>query len=190
MNTIGYSSPLALWSVISVTRPSSSARVVGVGDQRDLLQELPERAVLGVRRVVLGGDVDELLEVLDPPLGLDRALGLERLQVAGLREQSPGAASAIGASDSARSRSTCIVPMNRRSALIAAAPEARAPARASAAASQIGLPIVFANASTRDIDVAPIPRRGELTIRVNAPTSCGLTSTVRYAIASLISARS
>ena len=44
---------------------------------------------------------------------------------------------------------------------------------------QIGIPIVLANARTRDIDVDPIPRRGELTMRVNAPTSWGLTSTVR-----------
>ena len=35
---------------------------------------------------------------------------------------------------------------------------------------------MFENASTRAIEVAPIPRRGELTIRVNATVSCGLTS--------------
>ena len=45
-------------------------------------------------------------------------------------------------------------------------------------------------ASTLDNEVDPIPRRGELTIRVNAPASCGLISVIRYAIASLISARS
>ena len=79
--------------------------------------------------------------------------------------------------------------MKRRIALTAAGPRPGT-CSGSDAASQIDIPIVFANASTRDIDVEPIPRRGELTIRVNAPTSCGLISTVRYAIASLISARS
>ena len=68
--------------------------------------------------------------------------------------------------------------MNRRSALTAAAPSAGT-CSGSEAASQIDMPIVFANASRRDTDVDPIPRRGELTIRVNAPTSWGLTITVR-----------
>ena len=40
MNTIGYSRPLALWSVINVTRPSSSLARVGIGDERHLLQEV------------------------------------------------------------------------------------------------------------------------------------------------------
>ena len=79
--------------------------------------------------------------------------------------------------------------MNRRSALTAGAPSPGT-CSGSEAASQIDVPIVLQNASTRDSEVEPIPRRGELTIRVNAPTSCGLTSVVRYAIASLISARS
>ena len=35
------------------------------------------------RGVELAADLDELLEVLDPPLRLDRALGLQRLDVAG-----------------------------------------------------------------------------------------------------------
>ncbi len=91
--------------------------------------------------------------------------------------------------DSARSLSVCIVPMKRVNALIAAAPRSGT-CSGSEAASQIELPIVFAKPSTRDIEVEPIPRRGELTIRVNAPTSCGFSSTVRYAIASLISIRS
>ena len=86
--------------------------------------------------------------------------------------------SATGAPDSARSRSSAIVPMNRRSALIAAAPRPGT-CSGSEAASQTETPIVLANPSTREIEVVPMPRRGELTIRVNAPASCGLTSTFR-----------
>jgi hypothetical protein len=36
-----------------------------------------------------------------------------------------------------------------------------------------------AKARTRLSDVCPIPRRGELAIRVNAAASCGLTRNVR-----------
>ena len=97
--------------------------------------------------------------------------------------------SAIAGRDSARSRSTCIVAMNRRSALTAAAPRFGT-CSGSDAASQTEVPVVLVKASRRDIEVEPIPRRGALTIRVNAPASCGFTSVIRYAIASLISARS
>mgnify|MGYP001792031388 CR=1 FL=1 len=71
----------------------------------------------------------------------------------------------------------------------AAAPGPGRPVRA-VARSHAAARVVLAWASGRESVVEPIPRRGELTIRVNAPTSCGLTSTVRYATASLISARS
>src|SRR3954451_9598311 len=56
---------------------------VGVGHQRDLLQEEVEGVVLGAG-VELARDLDQLLEVLDASLSLDRALGLECVQVAGL----------------------------------------------------------------------------------------------------------
>ena len=82
-----------------------------------------------------------------------------------------------------------IVDMKRRSAFCAAAPSAGTDS-GSAAASQTGIPIVSAWLSTRESDVWPIPRRGELATRVNAFASCGLTRKVRYAIASRISARS
>ena len=48
-----------------------------------------------------------------------------------------------------------------------------------AAASHTAMPIVSAWSSTRDSDVCPIPRLGELATRVNDTTSCGLASTVR-----------
>ncbi len=58
-----------------------AAERVLVGEERDLLEELRQaRLVRGL--LVLLGDADELLEVLDPTLGLDRALGLERVDVA------------------------------------------------------------------------------------------------------------
>jgi hypothetical protein len=63
--------------------PLVVAARVGVGHERDLLQEEVERVVLGAG-VELARDLDELLEVLDAPLRLDRPLGLERVEVAGL----------------------------------------------------------------------------------------------------------
>ena len=48
-----------------------------------------------------------------------------------------------------------------------------------AAASHGVIPIVSAWASTRDSDVCPIPRLGELATRVKAPPSAGLTRKVR-----------
>ena len=78
--------------------------------------------------------------------------------------------SAIAGRDSARSRSMCIVAMNRLNALTAG-PPSPGTCSGSDAASQIDVPVVLENASSRDIEVEPIPRRGELTIRVNAPAS-------------------
>ena len=56
-----------------------------VGVERDLLEEARQRRLRrGV--LVLLGDADDFLEVLHAPLGLDRALGLERLEVAAALE--------------------------------------------------------------------------------------------------------
>ena len=62
------------------------AQAVLFGDQRDLRQELLQWGVRGIPfqlaiGVELPGDADQLLEVLDPSLGLDGALGLQRLDV-------------------------------------------------------------------------------------------------------------
>ena len=89
MKTAWYSRPLALWSVIRVTMLSSSLSSSCSVIRRDLLEELLERRDLALALelavgVELAGDADQLLEVLDPALGLDRALRLERLDVAGL----------------------------------------------------------------------------------------------------------
>ena len=51
-------------------------QLVGVGDERHLLEELVDAGEL-VRRP------DELVEVLQPPVGLDRVLGLQLGEVAG-----------------------------------------------------------------------------------------------------------
>ena len=56
-----------------------------VGVERDLLQEGREGRVLRLL-APLARDRDELLEVLHAALRLDRALGLERLQVAAALE--------------------------------------------------------------------------------------------------------
>ena len=79
--------------------------------------------------------------------------------------------------------------MKRSKALIAAVPSPGT-AAGSAAVSHTDSPVVLACATTRDSDVWPIPRRGEFTIRVKPTTSAGFLRTVRYATASLISARS
>ena len=68
--------------------------------------------------------------------------------------------------------------MKRPSARIAA-PPSPGTAAGSAAASQMLAPIVCAWAMTRPSDVWPIPRRGELTTRVNETTSKGLARIVR-----------
>src|SRR3954452_20976960 len=63
-------------------RAVAAARVL-VGVERDLLQERRESLVLCLRLLApLARDRDELPEVLDPGLRLDRALGLEGLHVA------------------------------------------------------------------------------------------------------------
>ena len=144
MKTIGYSRPLALCSVISVTRPSSSRARVGVGDERDLLQEDVEAVLVGLGGgVELARDLDELLQVLEAALGLDRALGLERVEVARLvqqrLEQVADRDALLGARRAARSSSS----MKRSSALTAAAPRPGT-AAGSAAASQTLMPIVSA----------------------------------------------
>src|SRR5215218_267453 len=62
------------------------AQGVLLREQRDLLQELLDRALLG-GGVVLPRNPHELFEVLEPTLRLDRALGAQRLGVAGLVER-------------------------------------------------------------------------------------------------------
>ena len=133
MKTIGYSRPLALCSVISVTRPSSSLRVSASATSATCCRKMS--SVLLLRLAVASNsraDLDKLLEVLDAPLRLDRALGLERLDVARLREHRLQQVTDRDALGSPRARSSSIVSMKRRSALTAAVPRPgtrRAPPR-------------------------------------------------------------
>ena len=61
-------------------------QVVLLGEEGDLLEELLDGGLVRVP-VVLARHAHELLQVLEPPLGLDRALGLERRQVTGVLER-------------------------------------------------------------------------------------------------------
>ena len=72
--------------------------------------------------------------------------------------------------------------------LSGAAPTPASSARASACHSQI--PCASANVTSRAIDESPMPRRGRFAMRISDTASAGLSSTCRYAIRSLISARS
>ena len=88
MKAASYSSPFALWRLISVIRLSGVADAVLLGEEADLREELLERRVLALLAldlavdVELAGDAHELLQVLHAPFGLERALGLERVEVA------------------------------------------------------------------------------------------------------------
>ena len=62
------------------------AQVVLLGEERELLEELLNRALLG-GGVVLARHAHQLLEVLEPALRLDRALRLKGLGVAALLER-------------------------------------------------------------------------------------------------------
>ena len=165
--------------VIRVTLDSSRFEVVLVGVERDRLQELLERRELGwsldlAVGVELRRDADQLLEVLDPALGLDRALGPQRVEVAGALQQSPRSSSATGAAlelgaelldqlDEAADR------LDRRGAQprhLLGAP-ARPP-RSSAR-------WCWRERGSRPWLVSPIPRRGELTTREKLTWSAGLT---------------
>src|SRR4051794_2257525 len=86
MNTIGYSRPFALWRVISVTRPSSSRRVSASATSAICWRKASSVSAPSSARASNSRDLDELLEVLDAPLRLDRPLGLERVDVARLAE--------------------------------------------------------------------------------------------------------
>ena len=159
MKTTGYSRPFALCSVISVTRPSSSLARVGVGDERDLLEEDVEPVVARARRRRrTRARPRRALAGSPPALGLDRALGLERVQVAALVQDRLEQVADRARPARARSRSAVIVSMKRPIALTAAEPRPGT-AAGSAAASQMLMPIVLACAEhareRRLADAAP-----------------------------------
>jgi hypothetical protein len=86
---------------------------IGVGDQCDLGRNASRRSASSraAARHRTAGDLDQLVEVLDPALGLDRTLRLQPLEVAGLVQD--GFEQIADRTSSARSRSDAIVPMKR-----------------------------------------------------------------------------
>ena len=81
-----------------------------------------------------------------------------------------------------------MIVWNPRTAFTAAVPSPAA--SGSAIASKRLIPIASACVTRRCSDVSPIPRRGRFAMRMSETASLGLWMTERYAIASLISARS
>ena len=90
MKTVSYSSPFALWRVISVTLSPPRRSSASCSEQSEFCCRYSSSGVdLAVAlelalAVELGGDPDQRLEVLGPPFGLDRPLRRQRFQVAGL----------------------------------------------------------------------------------------------------------
>ena len=82
--------------------------LVGVGDQRDLLQEVGQGALsLAGGGVVLAATANPLGQVLDPALRLDRPLGLgARPCSRSPAPTAPSSSSAVGTPASTRWRST------------------------------------------------------------------------------------
>ena len=109
-----------------------------------------QRRLLGAL-VVLGGHADELLEVLDATLGLERVLALEHGRVAALVEHPPHERS-----DRRRRRR-------------------RGPPGVYHGVS----PSVWASVCSRPIAVGPRPRRGMLTMRSRRCSSAGLLMIAR-----------
>ena len=144
-----------------------------------------ERRLLGLL-TVLARDADELLEVLDPPARLDRPLGLESVERARLLEH---ALEELVHVELLRERHE---RLHRR---VEAADRA---ARRGGDTRRLGIGHrleeraagVLRVRDERCSDVSPIPRRGRFAIRRSDVASCGFTSTLRYAVASRISARS
>ena len=215
-NTTGNSSPFAECSVISVTELCLGIVLVEVGDERDRLEErLHARQPVGIvdaaarrlgrrrrrrrsRRARRGrrastcssnsrADADELLQVLDAALRLDRALGLELGEVAAAlehrferrrrRRRRPRRSTSSISSSRSRDPAERLAGDARRG-------------RRRAAPSRNVTPAPCAYASTFATDVSPTPRCGVLTMRFHDTSSSGFTSARRYASASLTSRRS
>ena len=164
-----------------VQRHQGDVRALGVervlvGEERDLLQERVERGLLLAAFLVLARDPDELLEVLDPALRLERALGLEHVHVAARRERL--------LEQALRAQTRPPRPAGRRSAPRTRAPCPRAAAEsetdaACSIASISDQPMSDACSASRSSVVWPMPRRGRFTIRRSDTSSAGLAITWR-----------
>ena len=121
----------------------------------------------------------ELLEVLDPALRLDRPLGLERLEVAGLvqhlLEQLADGRAAVRA---------LLQPLHRRHEAVERLARRRAERGDVVGLARPrptpGCPSCPRGRARATATSARARACGELAIRVNAPASCGLTRNVRY----------
>ena len=85
--TTGNSSPLALCSVIRVTSARSTSSESWSEKSEISWRNASSEASSWPRVLVLARDPDQLLEVLDPALRLEGALGLEHVHVAARRER-------------------------------------------------------------------------------------------------------
>ena len=147
-----------------------------VGVERDLLQEAGQ-ARLRRLLLVLARDADELLQVLDPPLRLDRPLGLERLQVAGAVEHRPRPSPAR----SAPAPPTAAREQRARRAFTAfsgAAPTPGLLAEVERLPERDPAAVGIAPGAATSV-ASPIPRRGRLAMRSSETASNGLSITCR-----------
>ena len=167
---------------LGVVHRHQGDELVGVGEgvdvavERYLLQEAVEAGLLGPL-VVLAGHADELLEVLEAALGLQRALALEGRLVAALVEHAahhlaggPAGEPGLQALDEAHE-----VEQPAHGAGAEAGDRRRRPASPATGSP----PSSSACACRRCRLVAPMPRLGTLTTRSSRCESSGFTSTVR-----------
>ena len=160
--------------------------LVLLGDERHLLEELGE-APVGRSLFELGRHTAELAEVLDPALGLDGPLRLELEQVAGLGGRR------LDHPLRRRARLERLLQALHHADEPRDAPFARAPRSAISSArlvaSRNGIRSIAANASSAATVASPMPRLGVFTTRRALITSCGFSSSRRYARTSLTSLR-
>ena len=164
-----------------VAARSSVDQRVGVGDQRDLLQEAGERRLLGAR-VVLARDADELLQVLDAARGLDRAARPRAARSRPMRPERSSTPRAASPTPRARRRDRAarrIKPRKPRTAALGGRREAGALGIGDAhpTASRRAKPARARPGGRRSS--SPMPRRGWLMMRRSEISSAGLSSTLQ-----------
>ena len=159
---------------MSVTRPPSSTSS-SWSEKSEICWRNSERLGSSGDLLVLARDADELLQVLDPPLGLDGPLGLERLDVAGLLEDALDELGTESSWDCAMRDSMSV--RSFVTDLSGAAPQPASSPRPSA--SQRLRFCASAKVWRRASVVSPIPRRGRFAIRSSETASAGLSITCR-----------
>ena len=145
--------------------------LVGVGDQRDLLEELVEPGELA-------GRADQLAEVLDPAGRLDRVLGLQLGEVAAVVERR------LQQVAGRRRSSAASTPRSSSSSTNDAMPRAAGPVTpgfvgAPQRLDEARRPSPAASASSLATLTSPTPRLGTLSTRLTLTSSAGLTTARR-----------